>query len=166
MLFSWHSRGILGRRDPNENSMPYSPASHEGVPSKGTGTCIFLLLLHGQKPVAATVLVFPNATAWQNPRLAAMLTILRDRTITRIAEPAHREVTGPAGQSPAEKWPKRDTFEQVTASAPSDSGPGLGALHSCSPGGCYLQVTLEFSKLARCHLFYGWMFWEIRMKLL
>lgn len=56
-----------------------------------------------------------------------MLIILRkrDRTVTHVAEPVHREVTGPAALLPAEQWPKCDTFEQGTALAPSDSGPGL-----------------------------------------
>lgn len=66
LTFPWDTRP-RGWCNPRKNSVRCRPASRPGVPHRGNRTCIFLLLLHGQKPVTTTLLVFLNARAWENP---------------------------------------------------------------------------------------------------
>lgn len=166
-MFTWDTRP-RGRCDPNGNSIPRRPASHTGFLA-GATTCIFLLLLCGQKtpPVTATLLVFLNATARKNPTLAAMLTILAERHNCRWCSWAGAR--GSDGSCCAL------TSREVAKARHLWAGHCLGSprrwarIRSAAfllPCGCHSRVTLELPELAWCHLLYGRMFLEIRLKLL
>lgn len=120
----------------------------------GNKTCIFMLLLHVQRPVA----VFAESEKVLHlQQYWYYLETEYDSSLAQLNRCMRREWLCYSQQSSV-------TVLSAVLLGSSHPGLALAVLHSHSPGGCHLQVTSAFLKLAQGHLLCERKSWDIRMK--